>query len=214
MLRDSLLIGLFDGSSIVNLYSLTTQFKALSRRWLEVNGSASGHQRPVREWAKPLPEFAWNNLSLTRNGHNCFLEALPSSLEAARSLGGPYSPSADVSSALHHQTNLLETAANTLMKKIGSVNFASPHVVSSQAFDWAREYCALEAAAMTLEMWLAQGECSNQAHWLVLALARLNVSLGQKTNLSDDFFEPLVDQLAQGCTQMRYEPAEDLLSAA
>ncbi|HEY6349899.1 MAG TPA: acyl-CoA dehydrogenase [Candidatus Angelobacter sp.] len=214
MLRDSSLISLFDGSSVVNLYSLTTQFKALSRCWNEsVNGGANGPGLPVCEWTAPLPEFAWSGLSLACNQRNCFLASLPSSLEAAKSLGRSHYLSADVALALQQQVNMLETAAATLMEEIGSINFASPHVVSYQAFDKAREYCALEAAAMTLQTWLANRNHADQyfadGQWLVMALARLNACLGQKMNLSDGIVKDLADQLVQNCAHRPYALSED-----
>jgi alkylation response protein AidB-like acyl-CoA dehydrogenase len=213
MMRDSSLISLFDGSSVVNLYSLTTQFKALSRCWEKsLSGSMSSPSLPVCELSVPLPEFAWSDLSLAGGGQNCFLESLPCSFEAVRSLGGHNCPPADVVSALQQQVGMLGTAANTLMKEIGSINFASPHVVTSQAFDKARDYCAVEAAAMTLQMWLANRGRENgyfaDGQWLVQALTRLNACLGQKTNLNDAFIEILADQLTQSCGRMPYSPSE------
>lgn len=213
MLRDSSLVSLFDGSSVVNLYSLTTQFKALSRCWTEsVNGGANGSGLPVCEWTAPLPEFAWSSLSLACNGRNCFLESLPSSLKATKSLGRSHHLSTDVAFALQQQADMLETAAATLMREVGSIDFASPHVVSSHAFDKAREYCALEAAAVTLQTWLANRNHADgyfaNGQWLVLALARLNACLGQKTDLSNCFVEDLADQLVQSCASMSYAPSE------
>lgn len=213
MLRDSSLISLFDGSSVVNLYSLTTQFKALSRCWKESMNGANQPGLPVCDWAAPLPEFSWSDLSLASGGRNCFLASLPSSLEAAKSLSRSHDLSADVALALQQQAGILETAAATLMREVGSINFASPHAVSSQAFDKTREYCALEAAAVTLQTWLANrghaDEYFANGQWLVLALARLNACLGHKTNLSDSFVKDLGDQLAQSCAHIPYMPSED-----
>jgi len=220
MLRDSSLVSLFDGSSAVNLYLLTTQFRALSRCWKDAqNSSANSPTLPVCELTVTLPEFAWCDLSLASGGRNCFLESLPSSLEAARSLGGPNCPSAEVALALQQQVNMLATSADTVLREIGSINFALPHAVSSQAFDRAADYCAVEAAAITLQMWLANRRHGHgyfsEAQWLVLALSRLNACLGQKTNLSDGLVETLADQLAQRCAQMGYaSSANQAISAA
>jgi hypothetical protein len=103
------------------------------------------------------------------------------------------------------------------MKEIGSINFAAPHAVTSQAFDKAGEYCAVEAAAIALETWLANHSHAPahiaDAQWLVLALARLNACLGHKTEHSGSFIEGLADQLVQ--LQMHRPPFENLaLSAA
>jgi alkylation response protein AidB-like acyl-CoA dehydrogenase len=218
MLRDSALVSLFDGSSVVNLYSLTTQFKALSRCWNKsINHATDAPKFPVCEWGSPLPEFPWCDLSLASGGRNCFIESLPSSCEAARSLAGTHCPSANLALALQEQVNMLETAADALMKEIGSINFAAPHAVTSRAFDKACEYCAVEAAAITLQTWLANRSHAPahiaDAQWLVLALARLNACLGQKTDRRESFIEDLADQLVQ--LQMRDAPFENLaLSAA
>jgi len=220
MLRDSSLVSLFDGSSVVNLYLLTTQFKALSRCWkASLNASMRSIASPVCELAAPLPEFAWSDLSLVGSGQNCFLESLPSALDVARSLSGPKCPPADVAMALQQQVNMLETAANILMRQIGCINFASPHVVSSQAFDQARDYCALEAAAVVLQFWLANGGHAHgyfaEAQWLVQALARLNACLGQQTKVNDILIQTLAAQLVQSCGQMPFSLPHNLaLSAA
>lgn len=218
MLRDSSLISLFDGSSVVNLYSLTTQFKALSRCWNQsTDHAADAPKFPVCEWGSPLPEFRWHDLSLASGGKNCFIESLPSCLEAVRSLAGTYCPSADLALALREQVHMLETTADSLMTDISSINFAAPHGVTSRAFDKARDYCAVEAAAVILQTWLANRSHASapvaDAQWLVLALARLNACLGQRTDHSDRFIEALAVQLVQ--QQMPYAPSGNLaLSAA
>jgi alkylation response protein AidB-like acyl-CoA dehydrogenase len=199
MLRDSLLVSLFDGSSIVNLYSLTTQFKALSRSWKEWNHSDDPLQLPICDQTAPLPEFSWTDLSLTSGGKNCFVASLPSSLEAAQSLAGSDALSGGIASGLRHQLTALRTSADALMTEVGFINFSSPHGLSSEAFDKAGHYCAVQGAAMALQMWLAN---RNQIHgpfadgqWLVLALGRLNAILGHKTNHHIDLLEDVAGQL-------------------
>ncbi len=202
MLRDSSLVSLFDGSSIVNLYSLTTQFKALARVWKdEVNRPSDGPTPPVCDLTAPLPDFAWNGLSLTSDGQNCFIGSLRSSLLTLRSLKHSNRWPAEATMALQQQTEHLAGSADTLMTEMGAINAGSPHSVSSEAFDLACNFCVLQGAAMVLQMWLAnQGQTGKRfadVQMLILALARLNACLGHKTRYNDQFVNNLGRHLLQ-----------------
>jgi alkylation response protein AidB-like acyl-CoA dehydrogenase len=205
ILRDSALVSLFDGSSVVNLYCLTTQFNALARTWKEEwNRSTKDLQGPVCNLAEPLPEFAWSGMSLACGGQNCFIGTLSSALEAARSLGGCECLAKDVALALQNEADKLEVAADSLLMELSSIRFASPHAVHSEAFDAAADYCAVEAAAMALQIWLAnrgalQGHFAD-GQWLALALARLNGCLRQKASPKDGLVEDVAEQLLRSHT--------------
>lgn len=207
MLRDSSLVSLFDGSSIVNLYSLTTQFKALGSCEKKALSRPKNICRlPVCKLSVPLPEFKWDNLSVASSGKNLFVTSLSSSLDALRELNSTHGFPTDVALILEEQLNTLESAIARLMTEISVINWGSPHVISSSAFDRAHEYCAVEAAAITLQMWLANHNRTHRhlsdGRWLVLALARLNAYLGQRISFSDDFIEKLVYQALENRTNL------------
>jgi alkylation response protein AidB-like acyl-CoA dehydrogenase len=206
MLRDNSLVSLFDGSSVVNLYSLTTQFKALSRSWTKSqHRPADGFALHMCDLAAPLPEFSWHKLALVGGGENCFIDSLRSSLNAVRGLAGSACLPDNVAALLPQQADALENAAHKLMAEVDSVNFGAPHRVTSEAFDRAADYCTLEAAAMTLQTYLANRAYTEAdrsgGQWLVLALARLNTMLGQKPRLSDDLMKDLGEQLLKNQTE-------------
>ncbi|HXA84435.1 MAG TPA: acyl-CoA dehydrogenase [Candidatus Dormibacteraeota bacterium] len=205
MLRDSALISLFDGSSIVNLYSLTTQFKALYRGWEHgLTRSSNGPGLSVCNLAAPLPEFTWNGLSLTSNGQNCFIDSLHSSLAAVRSLSDSCRLSPDTSDALRQQADFLAATENALMLELGSFDSSSPHKTSAKTFDKAGDYCVLQGAAMVLQMWLANHDQAGRhladehladERWLALALGRLNCCLHLETQPNEQLIHDLGERL-------------------
>jgi alkylation response protein AidB-like acyl-CoA dehydrogenase len=207
MLRDSLLVSLFDGSSILNLYLLTTQFQALSRSGKAMVGRDAESLASLACPANLLPEFDWSRLSLTCGGKNFFIDRLPAALEAARSLERRLPK--NVSPALQAQLNALSMAAGNVKGGIGAIYPGSPHAIRSESFETAAGYCALEGAAMILQMWLAHrtrtGTHWADGQWLELALSRLNACLGQKTKPND----ALIAELAEIMIHRQASPAND-----
>lgn len=202
MLRDSSLISLFDGSSVVNLYTLTTQFQALFRSWREgPDCSTQCNAFRLCDLTAPLPEFTWNGLSLVSGGRNCFSAALRFAITEARAIANSHCLANHVAVDLKQQVDFLESAVARVMAEIGSINFGAPHTVRPDAFDYASEYCLIAGAAMALEVWLANRRHANEdfssGQWLVVALRRLNTCLGQKSCVSDNLMKDLTDQLLQ-----------------
>lgn len=75
MLRDNLLIGLFDGSTVVNLYGLSFQMRAVHARATERASSAWHTLCTSLRHDTELPAFDWQGLSITSSGEDVLSHA-------------------------------------------------------------------------------------------------------------------------------------------
>ncbi len=83
MLRDNLLIGLFDGSTVVNLYGLSFQMRAVHARAGERTSSAWHTLCALLRDDAELPTFDWQGLSISSGGDDMLSHAAESALDWA-----------------------------------------------------------------------------------------------------------------------------------
>ncbi|PIB12316.1 hypothetical protein B1C81_02380 [Streptomyces sp. HG99] len=136
--RDHRIVGLFDGSTVVNLHALINQFPALAR----------GHRRGTADRAgvataatltATLPELDTAQLSLTARGGSSLVQSLPDTL-------------AGLPPRVARAADRVRAASSDLHEELAAHRPSAVRVPSA-AFALAERYCALYAAAAALHLW-------------------------------------------------------------
>jgi alkylation response protein AidB-like acyl-CoA dehydrogenase len=178
MLRDNLLIGLFDGSTQVNLFSLSQQLRGLATR-IEPAG--------VPAWARrdaPLPAFDWHALALSSGGRDDVFAGFSSALQALRDA------LRDDATAARWIEGPLRRLASAHAALLVDARELTPEMQvrgHPQIFELSRRYAVLSAAAALL----AERQLNREAlagslarpAVLAVALQRLAAALGDATLL-------------------------------
>lgn len=170
--RDHAIIGIFDGSTAVNLAAIGLHLRLQSRG---ARGAPAGESVLAALFAldTPLPPFDPAGVAVFHRGPDDVLDTLPALLEGLagveaglaaeiRRLGAAVPPAW---AALRAAVAELEAAGEPGLDK------------SAAMFDCARRYCRLFAAAACLHLWArsrhALGLFFARGEWLLLVLARL-----------------------------------------
>jgi alkylation response protein AidB-like acyl-CoA dehydrogenase len=167
MLRDGAVTSLFDGSTVVTLQSLAVQLRQLTREPLPDGPHPTGF-----DLAAPLPELDWRRLELTSRGQDDVLAGL--ALLEGRLPAAPLMASRLTSlvAEVKSRWRALRERVEAAHQRRG-VDFAR----SVEAFDLARDYCVLHAAAAALQLWLGSRHLFDGffagAEWLALGVRRL-----------------------------------------
>jgi alkylation response protein AidB-like acyl-CoA dehydrogenase len=179
MLRDNLLIGLFDGSTQVNLYSLSHQLRAVT---------ANDVSTDAPWWIKrtaPLDDFAWNGLSLSSGGQGALFASLPSAIAHLRDwlAGAGGTVIADENTdCINASLNFLSTARDALINDVRHLSPAQLGTGDPLVFELARRYCVLATAAAVLADWqlnrAALANTLGNPAVMALVLQRLTSQLG------------------------------------
>ncbi|NEQ52086.1 MAG: acyl-CoA dehydrogenase [Leptolyngbya sp. SIO3F4] len=179
MLRDSSIISVFDGSSVVNLHALILQRRQLAkaRKRLKPEKMAAIRQRLANSFSleSPLPEFAPQKLELFSRGADDVPQGLPLLIEDLKAM-----PVECAQSVLPNVIELAETILaqlNVQDELIAQSAFEHGHEQSYESFELAKQYCRLHAAAACIYMWRynrqSLGGFFSQGEWLVLCVHRL-----------------------------------------
>ncbi|MBU6428176.1 MAG: acyl-CoA dehydrogenase, partial [Cyanobacteria bacterium REEB65] len=174
VLRDNALVSLFDGSTVVNLQSLALQLRALcrSRTTRNVQPKVLGG---LWDLAGALPDVDPERLQLSAGGQDEIMQAVPYFLEQLR--GVELDPVVgdrlqQLIERLVQALDQLNADVEALAKAIGPLALKSP-----EAFQLARRYCQLFAAATCVGVWFhlhpRSSALASGGPWLVLALERL-----------------------------------------
>jgi alkylation response protein AidB-like acyl-CoA dehydrogenase len=174
MLRDSAIISMFDGSSVVNLHALILQrqqmAKARARR--QPKKLEAIQARLVQSFSldQPLPAFEPRKLDLFSRGADDVMQGLESTLAllAALQLEVSDAASSETHSAANLDTNL-DPAILSQVLELGQVileeidaqdqllaqsSFEHGHDQSFESFELAKQYCRLHAAITCILMWV------------------------------------------------------------
>lgn len=176
LLRDAAIISVFDGSTVVNLHALLLQFRHLARRRAE-SGGQEARLRQIYELENQVGPFDGQKLNLVSPQANEALEGIEYSLKQLRSQRCKGVASAqDVDRVLTLGGQLLREIA-VHRAEFSEAKFEHGHRQSAAAFEAARKYCGLHAAASCLHAWVwsrkNSGSFFSRGKWLVPALARL-----------------------------------------
>jgi alkylation response protein AidB-like acyl-CoA dehydrogenase len=181
MLRDSSIISVFDGSSVVNLHALILQrrqlAKARARRKPEAQAKLEARLATSFSLAQDLPKFEPTQLDLMSRGADDVLQGLELALASLAELRTDPSVDQAVLSRLEIFGQIILDELNEQDAALAQATFEHGHDQSYESFELAKQYCQLHAATACLHMWLYNrqrlGDFFAQGEWLVLALHRL-----------------------------------------
>lgn len=208
-LRDSKVVALFDGSSEVNLYSLTTQLPALAKKQLGFYAGNLTIQLPELghvycdevynssdtddNGGGQLPKFDGTKLDLSSHGLDSIMLSFPNTLKLISNLPD----SMVVRDQLYGMAELMfykHTANMTLLANKGEARI-KPR--SPQLFKLAKQYCLVHLGVAAMNFWLHNQDHKSpfirRGHWLVFALQRLLSDLNVE---ADSFSEQNLEEIA------------------
>jgi hypothetical protein len=180
--RDVRVVGLFDGSSGVNLHLIATQLPALARRLSESRGPHGGCTARVRaifDEKSPLPAFDGSRIELSVRGEDEVMAGFSAAAQQLAVIAESESanvtslgPAAQIAAALVGASHELCTAVASFRTQAERV--------SAAAFACARRYCYLHAAAALVHKYLAERERVDPLTpaVFVIALSRLAARAG------------------------------------
>ncbi|MBE9068301.1 acyl-CoA dehydrogenase, partial [Leptolyngbya cf. ectocarpi LEGE 11479] len=182
MLRDSSIISVFDGSSVVNLHALILQRRQLakgrSRRKPKDLAALQKRLRNSFDLTTELPKFDPSKLDLMSRGADDVIQGLESAVAA---LSQPLDVDTAVLDCLKQQYRQFLTILDKQDEAIANGSFEHGHDQSFEAFEEAKRYCYIHAAAACLHMWLYNrsqlGDFFAQGTWLILCADRLLAQL-------------------------------------
>ncbi|WP_121970528.1 acyl-CoA dehydrogenase family protein [Leptolyngbya sp. BC1307] len=188
MLRDSAIISMFDGSSVVNLHALILQRRQLAkarvRRKPEKLEALKARLAQSFSLDQPVPTFDATKLELISRGADDVMQGLENTLAQLEALkvntSDPTLDQAVLSQVLEFGQVILEEL-NAQDELITQSAFEHGHEQSFESFDLAKQYCRLHAAIACILMWMhnrqrnreALGDFFSRGEWLVLSLHRL-----------------------------------------
>lgn len=177
MLRDSQVVGLFDGSSEVNLYALTTQLPILARQQIkalcEPTVGRSEALATIFDTTQSLPRFDGQQLDLGSHGRDLILEQIPSMIA---DLEGASDRCDVVPVVLRLARRLVDKHRRNLNRILSDgINKIDPQ--SPAMFDLARQYCVVHAGVCAINYWIWNRSNADvfisDGHWLASGLQRL-----------------------------------------
>ncbi|MEO0542137.1 MAG: acyl-CoA dehydrogenase, partial [Cyanobacteria bacterium P01_A01_bin.105] len=186
MLRDSSIISVFDGSSVVNLHALILQRRQLakgrSRRKPEKMAALKARLENSFSLTTPLPKFAPEKLELISRGADDVPQGLEMLIDDLKALEGDNTVDPTVLTQVLAQADAILKALDAQDQQIADSAFEHGHEQSFESFELAKQYCKLHAAAACIYMWRYNRSVSGQqilgdffaeGKWLVLCVHRL-----------------------------------------
>jgi len=196
MLRDSAIVSVFDGSSIVCLDSLATQLPSLAR----------GHERALEtDWSQlydlrtSLPELNLQKLDLFGRGR----DAVPSSLPHLLRMLDGIEPTTECPTDRLTRLRAAALAVSQRLILLDAAAIADPPQrgkrLPPQQFALAESYCGLHAAIACLGVWLHNrdhlGGFFAEGVWLLAALERSGGAHFETGSLDAETREALTSRL-------------------
>jgi alkylation response protein AidB-like acyl-CoA dehydrogenase len=202
-LRDSAIISMFDGSSVVNLHALILQRRQLAKTRSRLCQRPEKLEATMARLAQsfsldqPVPTFDPNQLELIARGADDVLQGLEGTLaqlKAFQDVGNLTSEKSTHQTVLSQVLELGQVILDELNAQdelITQSAFEHGHEQSFESFELAKQYCYLHAAVACILMWVHNrpdtpdtpdtnapsteplGEFFAQGEWLVLSLHRL-----------------------------------------
>ncbi|CAM5641519.1 Acyl-CoA dehydrogenase family protein OS=Streptomyces tendae OX=1932 GN=GUR47_32390 PE=3 SV=1 [Streptomyces tendae] len=187
--RDHRIIGIFDGSSLVNRNALIDQFPRLARAYRKGRRDETGLAE-VTDVHAPLRPFRPEALSLLSGTGASVVAALPSAVDRVRDLAA----SGGATGGLATLAERIRQATDGLHERMATVRY-SPRAVPGHAFGLAEQYELCFAAAAAVHLWLRRPDRVDET-WLRACLVKALTDLGEPVEASDrDAFDVLTDVL-------------------
>lgn len=205
ILRDCAVVGLFDGSTAVNLNAIVLQLSYLLSQF---HGSFAGreevaaHLQTIADLDQPLPAFQPHLLSVFAHGKDDLLQGLhlvPNRLAGLESKPDADQEAVGVLKALTHEIIYEVEELVRALAQISSTKGMKQVHRNPKTFDLAKRYCILHAAAACLHVWTAwrgwEGPLRG-GQWVALCLDRLLGRLqGSRRALPPRFAEAVSEHL-------------------
>ena len=176
VLRDSAIISVFDGSTVVNLHALILQLRRMARLRTKPD-EVETRLEQIFQLGTALSGFDGSRLSLASRQADTVWRSLGVAEQRMKGLDGDPSVSAELVRRLTAIANTLAGEMEKHDELMRDAVFEHGHRQSPAAFETARRYCAMHAAATCLQMWVWNrqnlGSFFSNGTWLVLALERL-----------------------------------------
>ncbi|MGW7569766.1 acyl-CoA dehydrogenase family protein [Streptomyces tendae] len=187
--RDHRIIGIFDGSSLVNRNALIDQFARLARAYRKGRRDETGLAEATDVHA-PLRPFRPEGLSLLSGTGASVVAALPSAVDRVHDLAA----SGVASGGLATLAEGIRRATDRLHERMATVRY-SPRAVPGHAFGLAEQYELCFAAAAAVHLWLSRPDRVDET-WLRACLVKALTDLGEPVEAADrDVFDALTDVL-------------------
>ncbi|WP_413116665.1 acyl-CoA dehydrogenase family protein [Streptomyces sp. CY1] len=189
--RDHRIIGIFDGSSLVNRSALIEQFPRIARGYAKGRWDAEGLAEATDPRA-PLRPMRPGDFGLVSSGGCSVMAGLPSAVGELRELAAR----GHASTALTTLAGRLLEVSDRLHQDLAAVRF-SPRAVPGHAFGFAERFESCFAAASALHLWLraaarAQGPLAETA--LTACLVKALTDLEEPVDEADrTVFDDLAD---------------------
>ncbi|WNE94153.1 acyl-CoA dehydrogenase [Streptomyces luomodiensis] len=188
--RDHRIIGIFDGSSLVNRNALIEQFPRIARGYAKGRWDADGLAEATSPHV-PLRPFRPRALGLVSSGGCSVVAGLPAAVAELRDLAGRGHASAPLTTL----AGRLFDAADRLHEDMAAIRF-SPRAVPVRAFELAERFELCFAAASALQLWLraaTRAEHPRSETWLLGCLVKALTDLREPV---DDADRAVLDDLA------------------
>ncbi|MFF9044760.1 acyl-CoA dehydrogenase family protein [Streptomyces parvulus] len=187
--RDHRIIGIFDGSSLVNRNALIDQFPRLARAYRKGRLDETGLAEATDVHA-PLRPFRPEALSLLSATGASVVSALPAAVDRVRDLAA----SGSATGRLAALAEGVRRATDGLHERMAAVRY-SPRAVPGHAFGLAEQYELCFAAATAVHLWLRRPDRVDET-WLRACLVKALTDLGEPVEAADrDAFDSLTDVL-------------------
>ncbi|MFF7610159.1 acyl-CoA dehydrogenase family protein [Streptomyces parvulus] len=187
--RDHRIIGIFDGSSLVNRNALIDQFPRLARAYRKGRLDETGLAEATDVHA-PLRPFRPEALSLLSATGASVVSALPAAVDRVRDLAA----SGSATGRLAALAEGVRRATDGLHERMAAVRY-SPRAVPGHAFGLAEQYELCFAAAAAVHLWLRRPDRVDET-WLRACLVKALTDLGEPVEAADrDAFDSLTDVL-------------------
>lgn len=183
--RDNAILSLFDGSTAVNLHAIGTQLGQLTRR--VEHAELSNRLVHIFSLRQTLPDFDPAALELHNKGRDSILQGFTLSLEKLWSIRPKDAEERATLELIGDRARAILTEVEKQRERVTASLRDNGFNKSPEMFEQAERYCALEAAACCVHMWVHNreelGEFFGRGDWLVLSLERLLVRLGRRRTI-------------------------------
>lgn len=176
VLRDASIVSIFDGSTVVNLHALVLQFRQLARR-------RSGHADHESKLGRifnldaSVEAFDPGRLSLASRHGNEALDGFGSTLRVIKSRELAHGVREQDLERIVAFAEQLALEIEKHQLQFASAEFETGHLQPAKAFETARKYCGLHAAASCLHTWARTdrhvSSFFSSGRWLPLAGERI-----------------------------------------
>jgi alkylation response protein AidB-like acyl-CoA dehydrogenase len=146
--RDHRIVGIFDGSTVVNLHSLVNQFSCLVRGYQQARVDQGG-LRWAAELSEPPPDFDRDRLQLVSRHGSSLVQSLPAAAGELRDLAA----SRQAPASIGELAGRLHAAADQVIERMAAHRpIATDAPVAALAL--AQGYAACFAGAAAIQLWL------------------------------------------------------------